>query len=435
MNKWLSPEIRLGYLISVVLLVVVIPSPVVTLTLLALQVVLWILCSVGRRPVTRILKRLGIFFLVIGISYAFFSVGDVQLDRWTDVEVGSWTIVVNLAGVWTAFVMGLRVLVLVMASVWVQQTGSPGDLIRAFERFGVPPFIAASIDATIQLASGASGSGGRTGGGGGSGGGGGGGRGQRKEHLDKPEKVSLEFDQIRRGNLAFITDMVTRGLDRAERLVIRANPDMEREQAKDIAIIVGMATAIMGTKLLQVLPGIPIAPGHKNVVIIPFLLLASRLTHRRFGGLWTGLTAGVVSVLSGYGQYGILEIAQFAMPGLMADLLLPLVRPSHGKWLRFAEFGLVGGLLGIGRFTANVLVIFLAGAPAAAFVLYLPMLASQVFFGAVSAFVSMAILDSVGGRQVSVPNEQSPSAVDQPGGFHSPPGSRGGRPSYRTKAR
>ena len=99
-----------------------------------------------------------------------------------------------------------------------------------------------------------------------------------------------------------------RGLDRAERFVTRANPDMEREQTKDIAIIVGMATAIMGTKLLQVLPGIPFAPGHKNVVIIPFLLLASRLTYKRFGGLWTGLTAGVVSVFLGYGQYGVLEM-------------------------------------------------------------------------------------------------------------------------------
>jgi hypothetical protein len=223
--------------------------------------------------------------------------------------------------------------------------------------------------------------------------GGGGGRGQGRGGTEKRNKVSLDFDQLRHGNLTFITELVERGLDRAERFVGRANPDLDREQTEDIAIIVGMATAIMGTKLLQVLPGIPFAPGHKNVVIIPFLLLASRLTRRRLGGLWTGLTAGVVSVLSGYGQYGVLEIAQFAIPGLMADLLLPIVRPNHPKWLRFVEFGLIGGLLGVGRFTANVLVILLAGAPGMAFVLYLPMLASQVLFGAVSAFVSMAVLD------------------------------------------
>lgn len=391
----LSPEVKLGYLVAVVLALLVAPSPLTTLILLTVQAALWSLFPVGWRPLARILKRLGVFFLVIGISYTFFSSGDVQVDRWMDLRLGPWTIAINLAGISAAFTMCLRVLVLVMASVWVQASGSPGDLVRAIERFGVPRFIAASIDGTIQLASG----------GGGGGMGGGGGRGQGRGGMEKRDKISLGFKQLRHGNLGFITEMVERGLDRAERFVLRANPDMDREQAQDIAIIVGMATAIMGTKLLQILPGIPIAPGHKNVVIIPFLLLASRLTHRRFGGLWTGLTAGVVSVLSGYGQYGVLEIAQFAMPGLMADLLLPLVRPSHPKWLRFIGFGLVGGLLGIGRFTANVLVILLAGAPGVAFVLYLPMLASQVFFGTISAFVSMAVLDLASRRTAVVPTD------------------------------
>lgn len=386
-----SPEVKLGYLIAVVLALLVVPSPSTTVILLTVQAVLWSLFPVGWRPLVRIMKRLGIFFLVIGISYAFISSGDAHVDRWADLKIGPWTIAINLAGVSAAFMMCLRVLVLVMASVWVQASGSPGDLVRAFERFGVPRFIAASIDGTIRLASG----------GGGGGMGGGGGRGQGQGGMERREKIALGFEQLRHGNLGFITELVERGLDRAERFVLRANPDMDREQAKDIAIIVGMATAIMGTKLLQILPGIPIAPGHKNVVIIPFLLLASRLAHRRFGGLWTGLTAGVVSVLSGYGQYGVLEIAQFAMPGLMADLLLPIVRPSHPKWLRFIEFGLVGGLLGVGRFTANILVILLAGGPGMAFVLYLPMLASQVFFGAISAFVSMAVLD-IASRRTSV---------------------------------
>ncbi|MGD9725522.1 MAG: energy-coupling factor transporter transmembrane protein EcfT [Nitrospiraceae bacterium] len=382
MKSFLTPEVKLGYLIAVVLLLVAVPGPVTTVILLAVQAALWAISPVGWQSLARILKRLGIFFLVIGISYAFVSTGDALLDRWTDVTLGPWTVAINLAGIAAAVMMCVRVLVLVMASVWVQASGSPGDLVRALERFRVPTFIAASIDGTIQLASG-----------GGGGMGGGGGRGQGRGGMEKRDKVAIDFEQLRHGNLTFITELVERGLDRAERFVTRANPDMEREQTKDIAIIVGMATAIMGTKLLQVLPGIPFAPGHKNVVIIPFLLLASRLTYRRFGGLWTGLTAGVVSVFLGYGQYGVLEIAQFAVPGLMADLFLPVVRPSHPKWLRFIEFGLIGGLLGIGRFAANVLVILLAGAPGMAFVLYLPMLASQVFFGAVSAFVSMAVLD------------------------------------------
>ena len=77
-------------------------------------------------------------------------------------------------------------------------------------------------------------------------------------------------------------------------------------------------------------------------MIIPLLLLEAGLTKARFGGLGTGLTAGVVSVLSGFGQYGVLEIAHFAVPGFMADLLLPLDRPTHPIGLRFVEFAVIG---------------------------------------------------------------------------------------------
>jgi hypothetical protein len=392
MRELVTPSAKLWYLLVVVLALLLFPSPTTTLVLLLAQACLWAASPLGWRPLAKIVKRLAVFFVIITISYAFFSAGDDQTDRWTDVAVGPWTVAINMAGLSLALMMCLRVFVLVAASVWVQESGKPGDFVQALEQFRVPRFVAASIDGTIQLVSGAGG------GGGGTGGHGGGGRGQGRGGMEKRGSVSIGFEQLRRGDLSFMTEMVERGLDRAERLVARANPEMDGEQAKDIAIIVGMATAIMGTKLLQILPGLPVAPGHKNVVIIPFLLLASRLTRRRFGGFWTGLTAGVVSVLSGYGQYGVLEIAHFAVPGIMADLLVPLVRPSHPRWLRFIEFGLVGGLLGIGRFTANFMMILLAGAPGMAVVLYLPMLASQVIFGGLSAFVSMAVLDLVSNR-------------------------------------
>jgi len=180
----------------------------------------------------------------------------------------------------------------------------------------------------------------------------------------------------------------------------------------------------MGTKLIQVLPGLPIAPGHKNVLIVPLLLLAAGLTQMRFGGLWTGLTVGVVSVLSGYGQYGVLEISHFAVPGLMADVLLPLVRPHGRKWWRLAQFALIGAAMGAGRFAANFLVILLAGAPEIAFVLYLPMFVSQVSFGAISAFVSLGLLELLW-RRPTASEEQR--AAGQVSGDREPPGAMAGR--------
>jgi hypothetical protein len=237
------------------------------------------------------------------------------------------------------------------------------------------------------------------------------------------EKMSLGFQQIRQGRMSFVTEMVEGALNRAEAFVHNENPDMDRVQARDIAIVIGIAVAIMGTKVIQVLPGLPIAPGHKNVLIIPFLLLAAGLTQMRFGGLWTGLTAGVVSVLSGYGQYGVLEIAHFAVPGLMADVLLPLVRSQTPKWWRIVQFALIGGVMGAGRFAANFLMILLAGAPQMAFVLYLPMFVSQVCFGALSAFVSLGLLDLVRRQANAV---QAQQMGEETSGNHEPPGAMAG---------
>ena len=411
MSERFSPHLKIAYLLAVMTVVCIFQSPVLIGALLLIQLGLWIGSSLGWGPFVQMIKRLAIFFLIIGLSYAFVSVGDG--DSWASVVIGHWKIPLNLGGLSVALIMCLRVFVLVMASRWVQESSKPGDIVRALQDFRVPRFLGASIDGTIRLAAG-----------GGQGRGRGDGSGGGRRHINTEEAVSLGFQQIRQGRMTFVTDMVERALNRAEALVNNENPGMDRAQAKDLAIIIGIAVAIMGTKLIQVLPGIPIAPGHKNVLIVPLLLLAAGLTQMRFGGLWTGLTVGIVSVLSGYGQYGVLEIAHFAVPGLMADMLLPLVRPQSGKWWRIAQFALIGAAMGAGRFAANFLMILLAGAPEMAFVLYLPMFVSQVSFGAVSAFVSVGLLELLW-RRPTAGEEQR--ASEQAPGDHAPPGAMAGR--------
>lgn len=407
MSERFSPRLKIAYLLAVMAAVCAFQSPEVVGALLAVQLGLWMKSAIGWSPLARIFKRLILFFLIIGLSYAFVSVGDT--DQWISMVIGQWKIPLNLGGLSMALVMCLRVFVLVLASVWVQESSKPGDVVRALEDFRIPRFLAASIDGTIRLASG-----GGQGQGGGSGSGGGGGR----RHMSAKEAVSLGFQEIRQGRMTFVTDMVERALTRAEALVSNENPNMDRAQARDIAIIIGIAAAIMGTKVIQVLPGLPVAPGHKNIIIIPLFLLAAGLTQMRFGGLWTGVTVGVVSVLSGYGKYGVLEIAHFAVPGLMADVLLPLIRPySRTSW-RLLPFALVGAAMGAGRFAANFLMILLAGAPDMAFVLYLPMLVSQMSFGAISGFISLELLEVL--RRRAAANEPQPTAEKVTGDHASP---------------
>ena len=377
-----SAELKLGYLAAVVVALFLFPYPTTIAVLLLLQAFLWVSSSLGWRPLRRIFLRLSIFFVVIGVSYGFFSLGDPGADRWTTLALGPWTVEINLAGLVRALMMCLRVSVLVVASAWVQQSGKPGEFVRALENFRVPRFLAASIDGTLQLVVGSGGQGGQGG----------------RRRGGAKEAARIGFQQLRRGKLTFVIELVEKALARAESFVSASNPGLGREQAKDIAIIIGCATAVMAVKIIHILPGLPIAPGHKNFVMIPLFLLAAGLTRARFGGLWTGLTVGVVSMMMGYGKFGVLGIAHFAAPGLLADLLLPLVRLDTSRWLRLLQLAVIGSLLGLGRFAANFLVIILAGAPGVAFMLYFPMLVSQMVFGALSAFVSLVILELVSRR-------------------------------------
>jgi len=398
---------RLAYLGVVVISLFAVPSTAVTGAVILVQAVLWFGDGFGFAPLKRTVRRLALFVAVITLSYAFVSVADQRPDLWLTIPLGPWSVAVNFAGLAVAVEMCLRVIALVWASLWVQRGCGPGEFVAALRSFRVPQFLALAIDGTLRLVAGAEekkapGSGA----GGGRGRGGGRHRGRRAL-----EAARLGFAEIRQGRLTVVTDLVDRALARAEAFVAEANPGLKAEQARDIAIVAGIATAIMGLKLIQVLPGLPVAPGHKNLIIIPFFLLAAGLTRARFGGLWTGLTVGAVSVLMGYGKYGVLEIAHFAVPGLMADLLLPLTRRSLPTPLKLLQYSLIGVLLGVGRFAANFLVIVLAGAPLVAFYVYLPMLASQAVFGGLSGLVSLIVLDRLSGRREAAAEGTEPTTT------------------------
>lgn len=325
--------------------------------LLALQFMLWTVSRLPTQALLRATRRLWLFFAIIFVSYWFMDGRD---------------------GLALAAVMCVRVLTLVLASAWVQHSSAPGALAAGFRALRIPESVALTVDATLALLSGQQGRGG--GGGGGHGGGG-------KHALE----ASLSWRDVRAGRLEWVTALVERSLRRAREWLGARYPALTPARLDDLTIIVAVSLTIMGLKVLQVLPGLPIASGHKNLLIVPLLLLAARATHMRFGGLAAGTAVGIVSFMLGYGKYGVLEIAHFAVPGLLADLLMPFLRAQRGAAL-VAQYAVAGVVLGAGRFAANLLVITLAGAPPLAFVFFAPMLASQVIFGALSCLVSAAIV-------------------------------------------
>src|SRR5207302_9474274 len=103
----------------------------------------------------------------------------------------------------------------------------------------------------------------------------------------------------------------------------------------DIGIVTGIALCMASIKVVRLLPGLPFAPGHKALLLFPLYVLASRLTHSRWGGTAAGSIMGVIGFLQGDGRFGVLEIPKHVVPGLVFDLAqppsrrLPARAPAH----------------------------------------------------------------------------------------------------------
>jgi hypothetical protein len=374
------------WLLALTVVLFAIGHPALLGALLIAQLALWLGAGLPAKDLLLPLRRLVLFGVLIALSFAFLP-AESGADRWVTLPGLAWPRV-NLTGLALAGIMLLRVLTLVLASAWVQRSCPPGALVRGLRALRLPETVAIAVDATLAMLAGGPGSG--------SGGGGGMGGGRHREASGGSGE--LAWADIRAGRVQAFTEVFERGLERGRRWLAERYPALSAERVRDLSIVLALCLTVMGLKVLQVLPGIPFASGHKNVLIVPLFLYAARATSMRWGGFAAGTAVGIVSFLLGYGKFGVLEIAHFAVPGLLADLLTPWLRAT-APVARLAQYAAAGAVLGLGRFAANFLAILLAGAPGVAFALFAPLLISQVLFGALSCFVSVLLIKPQGARK------------------------------------
>jgi len=371
----------LMWLLALTVVLFAFEHPAVLGALLVAQVALWLGTTLPVKGLLQPLRRLLVFGLLIALSFAFLP-AEGGADRWVALPGPDW-LRLNLTGLALAGIMFVRVYTLVLASAWVQRSCPPGALVRGLRALYLPETVAIAVDATLAMLAGGPGSGA----GGGTGGGMGGGR-----HREAAGgSGQLGWADIRAGRVQAFTEVFERGMERARRWLAERYPELSAERVRDLSIVLALCLTVMGLKVLQVLPGIPFASGHKNVLIVPLFLYVAQATGMRWGGFAAGTAVGIVSFLMGYGKFGVLEVAHFALPGLLADLVTPWLRATAPA-ARLAQYALAGAVLGLGRFAANFLAILLAGAPDVAFLLFAPLLISQVAFGALSCFVSVLLI-------------------------------------------
>lgn len=406
--RGIDPRLRVLYLLAVASGAFLVRDARVGLGLVAVHAIAWLALRLGARALARQVVKLWGFAAFVTASYAL-TTEDPTVNRWVRLDLGFATLPINVGGALVGGLMVLRVLAVVLASR-IARAGDERAIALGLRKLGAPRVIAAPIDAVLALLGGG-------GGGRGRGGGGGGGRGRRAANApgDGPQEGFLaSLGRIARGDVGPIVDRMDRHIERAERYLsqkdaegdLRPDEDVAARR-RDVTIIAGIALTMLGIKALKLLPNIPFAPGHKLVLLTPLYVVASLKTRTRFGATLTGLVMGSVAFLLGDGRYGVFEIAKHVAPGILCDLLVPLVAPrgrrAHRRPRRRRAdalvWSIVGGVMGVGRFATIFTVTLTVQAPAVAWALLVPGLLIHTTFGALSGLVSSPLIRAVLDRE------------------------------------
>jgi hypothetical protein len=326
-------------------------------------------------PARRLLRQVGKLWALaafILIFYSFFSSPVSGVDRWIDLSLGDRTLRVNAGGFALGLLMFLRVVAVVLASQ-ISRAGDPRALGAGLTKLHIPETAAIAIDTVLALFGG-------------------------RDDRPRGERRDGFFATVRtiaKGDVSPLMARVHAQIDRADQHITEARPAMAATVVRDVAVIAGVALVMLWIKSLKLIPHLPLAPGHKLVLQTPLYILAARLTRTRFGATFTGTTLGIADfLLVGGNKFGAFEILEHVVPGVIADLALPLLE-ANGRTPGRLAWALLGGAIGAGRFAVILVFTFVLDAPSAAYTILLPGLAIHVVFGLASGFVTNRVIGSL----------------------------------------
>ena len=365
--------------------------------LLALQVGILLICRTRITEIARPVWRLKWIFLFLIGCYVLLpaessGAADFVLD-WRAPLVG-WLIPLNLTGLERAGLMCLQILTLLLASTVVRVTGPGRDLVDGLRAFWLPDLFVYSLDHTLEMLGGTKNSG------------------RRRSEAPGQGGTLSTLKRLLRGDIGAFVHSIRTSIERAGK---RPGQESEGRLAPhlvhDIGIVTGIALCMASVKMLKLLPGLPFAPGHKALLLFPLYVLASRLTHSRWGGTAAGSIMGVIGFLQGDGRFGVLEILKHVTPGLVIDLAGPLVRRLPTWSLGYCFLGLAAAA---GRITTELVLVVLLGARAEVYLFPAAVLVPNLLAGFLSGFVTIFVLRAFARSDANVNKDRDVQTETKP---------------------
>src|SRR5260370_26771860 len=268
--------------------------------------------------------------------------------------------------------MGLKMLGGRVASAVVRLRGSGRDLVDGVWAWRVPGLLGYSLGQTRALLGGAKKS-----------------RRGRAEPAAQGGALST-VKRVLRGDIGGFVETIRTNIERVgERPGEESDRRLGPRLVHDIGIVTGIALCMASVKVLKLLPGLPFAPGHKALLLFPLYVLASRLTHSRWGGTAARSIIGVIGFLQRDGRFGVLDILSHVAPGLVIDLAEPLVRRLPAWALGYCFLGTAAAAA---RITTELVLVLLLGARAEVYLFPAAVLVPNLVAGFLSGFVTIFVL-------------------------------------------
>lgn len=373
--------------------------------LLTAQVLALRACGAGLGEVGRAVTRLKWLFLFLLLCYTLLPADSHSLSGvvypWRPPGT-TWTVSLHLSGLARAGLMCLQLLTVILASAVVRLSGSETDLADGLRSLGLPRLFVHSFDQTLALFGGlprrAAGANNRTG-----------------ENAvgvgEAAPRLWTVLGRLVRGDVDAFLQFVRRNLDRAwAEVAANTAGRLDPRLAHDVAILTGVALAMLSLKMVKVLPGVAFAPGIKTVLLFPLYVLAARQTRSRWGGTSAGALLGAFSFLQGDGRYGVLDLPQHIAPGLVIDLAMPVVRRLPPSALVYCALGF---LAAVARTSTELAVVLLLGARAEVYLFLAAKLVSNLTAGTLSGFVSVLLVRAFPDVPENVPSGEN-KPIDLP---------------------
>lgn len=289
-------------------------------------------------------------------------------------EIKRITLALSYDGLMEGAVMVCKLISMLLITHVVRQSMEKKDFVKGMSRLGLQQSTAQIIDEIFDIV--ISENGDKKGAGTGKGGG----KGKNKHESqseDSKNNVSSK-DVLFRGKIGRIPEKLQQRIEFAK----------ERFANSPNAVMASSALSVTLIRMVKIAPGLPLAPGHKNILLVPVFVYGIVQSKQAFSGAKIGLISGILHFAMGFGKYGPLGIFQFALLGFVIDLLMLL--PIKKTNLLFLI--VVGGIAGFMRISSEILLATVLGMPKEFYLLYLPYVISQVAFGAASGLITRALI-------------------------------------------